>query len=437
MSTPELLATAPAKREGLQALSERVDPDARDVVARLIAGGHEAYLVGGCVRDLLLDRTPKDFDVATSAHPSEIRMLFKNCRLIGRRFRLAHIYFRGGKIIETATFRANPYEGLEEPPEDLLINQDNVFGNAEQDARRRDFTVNGLFFEPEQAVVIDYVGGLADLDQGVVRTIGDPDVRIQEDPVRILRAVKFAARLGFALGERTRAAMRTHASAIERCAPARVIEEIYRLVHCGAARRAFGLMIDTGVFSALLPEIRVAQNDHPDAVRLLLDHLGAYDDARARGYEGTNALAFALLTFGAYLEQGDDRATWLDALHEQAGERLRVPKRDRERARMLQQLCYELSQRPALERTARVLVRRLAFAEALVLYALTLRASGQPLFEVGAWKARAAQLGVELRSLPGAVELKRKPATRRGGRRRASGRGRSSPRRRGRGGAQA
>src|SRR4029077_12735026 len=184
---------------------EQIDSTAQKVVRRLTRNGFSAYLVGGCVRDLLLGRKPKDFDVATSATPPEIKALFRNCRIIGRRFRLAHIFF-GPKIIETSTFRANPREveivegeSAEATPElsepELLIRRDNVFGTAEEDARRRDFTINGLFYDLDADRVIDYVEGLPDLERRTVRTIGDPDIRFREDPVRILRAIKFAARL--------------------------------------------------------------------------------------------------------------------------------------------------------------------------------------------------------------------------------------------------
>src|SRR5687768_5240572 len=174
-----------------------IDPDADRVVRKLTRAGHKAYLVGGCVRDLLVGRTPKDFDVATSATPNEIKATFRNSRIIGRRFRLAHIFF-GSKIIETSTFRANPREVEEEAGEasgdgeaqDLLIRRDNVFGTAEEDARRRDFTINGLFYDLDTGQVIDYVNGMVDLQERLVRTIGDPDIRFREDPIRILRAIK-------------------------------------------------------------------------------------------------------------------------------------------------------------------------------------------------------------------------------------------------------
>ena len=202
---------------------DQIDPDAAKVVRRLSRSGFAAYLVGGCVRDLLLGRKPKDFDVATSATPPEIKSLFRNCRIIGRRFRLAHIFF-GQKIIETSTFRANPREVEADDDDELLdaeqghgdnelyIRRDNVFGSAEEDARRRDFTINGLFYDLDGDKVIDYVEGLPDLERRTVRTIGDPDVRFREDPIRILRALKFAARLNFEIEPATyRPSSRTRA----------------------------------------------------------------------------------------------------------------------------------------------------------------------------------------------------------------------------------
>src|SRR5438552_6297071 len=146
-----------------------IDPDADRVVRKLTRAGHKAYLVGGCVRDLLVGKTPKDFDVATSATPNEIKATFRNSRIIGRRFRLAHVFF-GSKIIETATFRANTRD---EDEHDLLIRRDNVFGTEAEDAKRRDFTINGLFYDVEPEEVIDHVGGLADLEAKLIRTIGD------------------------------------------------------------------------------------------------------------------------------------------------------------------------------------------------------------------------------------------------------------------------
>lgn len=232
-----------------------IDADALWVVRRLHAKGYEAYLTGGCVRDLLLGRTPKDFDVATAAHPNQVKAAFRNCRLVGRRFRLAHVFFPSGKVIETATFRANPIDELDDLPADLLVDRDNVFGNVEQDARRRDLTVNGLFYDPLKGKVIDFVEGRKDLDARLIRTIGNPEVRFQEDPVRILRAIKFATRLGFTIEEHTYNAMKTHVGGLVRCAPARLQEELLRLLTSGHALEALRLCDATGVRQAILTEI--------------------------------------------------------------------------------------------------------------------------------------------------------------------------------------
>ena len=228
---------------------DAIDPDADRVVHKLTRAGYKAYLVGGCVRDLLLGRTPKDFDVATSATPNEIKAVFRNTRIIGRRFRLAHVFF-GAKIIETATFRANPRD---EDDQDLLIRRDNVFGTEAEDARRRDFTINGLFYDIEREEVIDHVGGLADLATRLMRTIGGPDIRFQEDPVRMLRAIKFAARLDFGFDPATWRALLRWRGEISKCAPPRLLEEMHRLLRGGAARRSFELMVETGVLAVLSP----------------------------------------------------------------------------------------------------------------------------------------------------------------------------------------
>src|SRR5512140_2504061 len=250
---------------------ERLDPEALKVIARLRHMRHQAYLVGGCVRDLLVGHTPKDFDVATDAHPGEVRAIFRNCRLIGRRFRLAHVYFRGGKVIEVATFRKNPVDVGEDlgSGEDLLITRDNVFGTAEEDAVRRDFTVNGLFYDVARGEVIDYVGGRADLEAHRTATIGAPDLRMREAPVRALRAVRFAARLGFIIAPDTFEAMRRHAGELARCAPARVLEEIFKILRCGGAARAFQLLRACGALQVILAALGAA--------------LEAWDDGRRRG----------------------------------------------------------------------------------------------------------------------------------------------------------
>jgi poly(A) polymerase len=227
-----------------------VHPDAVRVLRRLAASGFDAYLVGGCVRDLLLGLSPKDFDIATNARPRQIKRLFRNSRIIGRRFRLVHVQF-GTRVFEVATFRAPPVADEGDP----LIRQDNVFGTEEQDAFRRDFTINGLFYDLERRRVIDHVGGLEDLAARRIRSIGDPDLRLREDPVRILRAAKFAGRLGFELVDELREAARNHRGDLAKSAPPRVLEEIYRLLSGRGGARAFRLLEELGALAVLLPEI--------------------------------------------------------------------------------------------------------------------------------------------------------------------------------------
>jgi poly(A) polymerase len=238
------------KREEHTISRSRIDEDALKVLSRLTRHNHTAYLVGGGVRDLLLDRTVKDFDIATSAHPQEIKNLFRNCRLIGRRFRLAHVLFRGGKAIEVSTFRKQA--GFSDEV-DLLIKSDNTFGTPEEDARRRDFTINGLFYGITDFSVIDYVGGLDDLKRRLVRTIGDPNVRLREDPIRSLRAVRIAARLGFEIEAGTRRAMTAHRDEIWKCATPRIVDEFVRMLNQGAAAASFPLLADLGMLEGLLP----------------------------------------------------------------------------------------------------------------------------------------------------------------------------------------
>jgi poly(A) polymerase len=228
---------------------KNVDPDALKVLYRLKNNGFVAYLVGGGVRDLLLGRQPKDFDIGTSAHPQQVRKLFRNCFVVGRRFRLAHVRF-GRKVIEVSTFRraAEPEQG------DTLIRRDNTFGSPEEDAFRRDFTVNALFYDIATFSVIDWVGGLGDLEARLIRTIGDPGVRLREDPVRMLRAVALAARLDFTIDADTREAIRFLRGEIVRSSPARILEEFYKILRQGRSRRTFELLHEYGLLAYLLPE---------------------------------------------------------------------------------------------------------------------------------------------------------------------------------------
>lgn len=283
------------ERDGKAQLSLRdIDNDALKVVRKLLAAGHEAFLVGGCVRDLYLSRKPKDFDVATSARPEQIRRVFRNSRVIGRRFKLAHVFF-GPKIVETSTFRANPSESDEaDEGDDLLITHDNEWGTVEEDARRRDFTINGLFYDIEAGKIVDFVDGVEDLDRGIIRTIGEPVVRFREDPVRMIRAIKFAARLDFTIEPETWQALLECAPDIARCSRARLVEELYKLLRGGSAGRAFELMLEANLFQHIWPAFVSLFEDEED------EHAGLHRPIRGEPPELPSAL------FWRYLAALDD-----------------------------------------------------------------------------------------------------------------------------------
>lgn len=224
-----------------------IDSDAVYIINKLKAAGFSAYLVGGSVRDLLIKRTPKDYDISTSARPEQIKTIFqRSCLLIGRRFRLAHIRF-GHKIMEVSTFRAGDNES------DLIV-QDNCFGTAEEDVRRRDFTINGLFYDPSEHCIIDYVGGWHDLHHKTLRTIGEPHIRFKQDPVRMLRLLKFHARLpDFSIDTSTLEALHRCHGEIIKSSPARILEELLRMLESTAAEQFFRTITATGLLELLFP----------------------------------------------------------------------------------------------------------------------------------------------------------------------------------------
>ena len=227
---------------------EKVDSHAFYVIQKLRQAGHRAYLVGGGVRDLLLNQRPKDFDVSTSASPEEIRGIFRNAILIGRRFRLAHIRF-GKKVIEVSTFRSGDTESAD------LIVRDNQWGTEEQDALRRDFTINGLFYDPEKQIVIDYVDGYPDIEKRVLRTIGQPDLRFIQDPVRMIRLIKFCARFNFEIDPSTLEALLNCKEEIVKSSQARIFEELLRMLESGASKPFFHLLNEYGLLKPLMPAL--------------------------------------------------------------------------------------------------------------------------------------------------------------------------------------
>jgi len=229
--------------------SSLIDQDAIRVIETLRSAGYKAYLVGGSVRDLLTKKTPKDYDISTSAKPEEIKALFqRRCILIGRRFRLAHIRY-GHKIFEVATFRSGNTEHSE------LITHDNVWGTEEEDVMRRDFTINGLFYDPHDHTVIDYVGGWQDIHKGLLSSIGEATNRFKQDPVRMIRILKFVARLGFKMTPDCIEALRSCRGEIVKSSPSRLLEEILKMLESGYAHDFFKLMIHFGFLDLLFPEL--------------------------------------------------------------------------------------------------------------------------------------------------------------------------------------
>jgi poly(A) polymerase len=383
----------PAPEHEPEIPEDRLDPEAIRVIARLRHTGHQAYFVGGCVRDALLGRTPKDFDVATSAHPGEVRAIFRNCRLIGRRFRLAHVYFRGGKVIEVATFRKNPTDAAEDLPDggDLLITRDNVFGTAEEDAVRRDFTVNGLFYDVFAGEVLDYVGGRSDLEAHRIATIGDPEIRMREDPVRALRAVRFAARLGFAIEPETFAAMRRHASELERCAPPRLLEETFKILRCGSSARAFELLRTSAALPVLLPALASFYDAAAeDGRRRFLAHLSALDALVRSGEVPSEAvlLGSLLLHVPAGEPGGSDER---DRLLAELVATARLPRRIAERTRLA--LASQRTFRAPARRRKRGLAAQSYFTDALQLLEITVKATGEGEDLLERWRAGGDDAG--------------------------------------------
>lgn len=370
-----------------------IDPDALKVLYRLSNTGHIAYLVGGSVRDLLLGRQPKDFDIGTDARPNDIRRLFRNCFLIGRRFRLAHIVF-GRKVIETSTFRRQPDEEESEPG--LYQTDDNTFGTPEEDAKRRDFTVNGLFYDIKTFSVIDFVGGLKDLEKRVLRCIGDPNVRFREDPVRMMRAVKFAARLGFEIDRASRKAILKHHADILNASVPRVCEEVFRLFSYASSCPAFQLLWEFNLLNDLLPEVDEHVRASGGNKSSLWGYLGALD-AYPQNADLTNGVRLACLYYPLFLAQLKQEEAHAphgrvnrqhvarQVLHPVA-QRLHIPKATLYAVVALFDTHRRFSESPKRGRSHRF-VRHASFAEALAFQRILLTAEhGDPAL-LNEWQA--------------------------------------------------
>jgi poly(A) polymerase len=397
---------------------QNIDPDALKVLYRLRQFNYAAYLVGGSVRDLLLGRTPKDFDIGTSAHPYQVKRLFRNCWIIGRRFRLAHVTF-GQKIVEVATFRRQIPAGTEEEPAapvpqppppagpapddpsdiDRLVHHDNTFGTPEEDAFRRDFTLNALFYDIETYSIIDYVGGLEDIRARVIRCIGNPDDRFQEDPVRMMRAVALAARLDFTIDPPILRSIERYHGELARSAAPRLMEEIYKVLRAGSAEKTFRGLVETGLLAAIAPEA-------PGRITPAFWQSLAAVDAHRRSVKTTpEALPNALLLGSLLLPLG-----LLDQHHgrtKELGARfgvLPLARRDVEHLRQILALQRHLREVDAPLRQRRSVMHRGSFAGALG----WLRLHGNAPQVVEMWKAlqveqagQAAQPGADAPPIDG------------------------------------
>jgi poly(A) polymerase len=408
----------------------QIDSDALKVLYRLHQNSYVAYLVGGSVRDLLLGRRPKDFDIGTSAHPYQVKRLFKNCWVIGRRFRLAHVRF-GTKTIEVATFRrkvtaeelaaaeeaaAEQREAPEEtnnPGQAHLAHRENTFGTPEEDAFRRDFTINALFYDIGTFSIIDYTGGLEDLRAGIVRSIGDPAERFHEDPVRMLRAIAMAARLGFTIDAPIDEAIASSRAEIARSAPARLIEEFYKLLRSGASEQAFRMMAERRLLEPMAHDLQKGASER------LWQSLAAVDAFRKRHEDVPDTLSNAVLLGSLLVPLGmtghprQPAGTELEKEPRLTLGMLPLARRDVERFRQIMGLQRRLLDPRLSPRARRALMHRGPFREALT----WLEIHGQAPEAVEHWRGFIEASGVNAGEQEGAGEFR--PQRRRRRRRRS------------------
>ena len=355
-----------------------VDPDALKVLYRLRQGEHIAYLVGGSVRDLLLGRRPKDFDIGTSAHPYQVKKLFRNCWIIGRRFRLAHVKF-GTKVIEVATFRRQVQPGEEIVQDGVpapdhhddahLIHRDNTFGTPEEDALRRDFTINALFYDIATFSVIDYVGGLDDLRAGIIRCIGDPGVRFKEDPVRMMRAIAIASRLDFTIEDPIYDAIGMLRHEIANSSMARLLEEYYKILRAGSAEKTFQALSAAGLLEPISLEL------HDGAGATLWQSLRNVDAYRQKFTSAPDTLTNDVLLGSLLMPLGLAPQPGRAPSRRDEDKRPREPlarlgnlplaRRDLERLRQILGMQRRLREIGTSVRTQRALTHRSTFREAL------------------------------------------------------------------------
>lgn len=417
--TPTII---PRSEHGISRAS--ISDNALKVLYRLKDAGYAAYLVGGGVRDLLLGREPKDFDVATDARPEDVKNLFRNCRLVGRRFRLAHVFF-GQETIEVATFRATLDAGdsedrddVESEDEDLepaagerlieggRILRDNLFGTIDQDAWRRDFTINALYYNIRDFSLVDYAGGLEDLRHGVLRLIGDPVARYREDPVRMLRAIRFAAKLGFRIEPQAEAALPELGHLLGEISSARLFDEVLKLFHGGAALQTFELLRHYRLFEHLFPQTEraLAHEEQGFPITFVANALKNTDERINAGKSVTPAFLFAALLWEPVRDRASQyqqtegmpllpalQLAGADVIAEQVGHTA-IPKRFSVPVREIWALQPRFEQR-AGKRALRLLAHP-RFRAAYDFFCLRAR-SGEALAEECEWWTRLQEVGPE------------------------------------------
>ncbi|HVR29330.1 MAG TPA: polynucleotide adenylyltransferase PcnB, partial [Thermoanaerobaculia bacterium] len=414
-------------------LSRRsIDPNALKVLYRLERSGFESCLVGGSVRDLLLGREPKDFDVATDARPGEVRRLFRNSRIIGRRFRLVHVYFRDS-IVEVSTFRAGAERDAEEPEvehaaaagghaglgqdgleeevegdgddfiEDVLA-EDNVFGSPPEDAFRRDFTINALFYRIADFSVVDYVGGVEDLGQGLIRVIGDPNIRFREDPVRMLRACELAGRLGFRIDDDAQRAIRRWRREMAKASPARLVEELLEILRSGHAGRTLQWLLEVGLAEIWLPELQAMLDAEEEGLGPFGRILPVLDRVVGGVRDASDSLLLACLLAPSVVLQRHRReerrrkplaraevraivASTIDAL----GERFALSHARARRTASTLELFQRLCEPPPLDWTVRHVTAHPGYQEAVLLFEMLADATGEGHEMLEAWRMAALE----------------------------------------------
>jgi poly(A) polymerase len=371
---------------------KNIEYNVLDILNRLRRAGFQAHLVGGCVRDILLGKKPKDFDIVTDARPQQIKRLFRRCFLIGRRFRLAHVYISHDRFVEVATFRAavDP-----EQVEGGTFAANNVYGTIDEDAQRRDFTVNGLYYNSADGSLIDYSGGLEDLRKKVIRSIGDPDKRFREDPVRIIRAARFCAQLGFTVSKNDLRASHECAPLIVQANAHRMLEELYKILRCGASAGTIATLDELKILGHWIPEI--APTKYRPA---LLARLAAVDRRRLAGEEVPVAVLLTALLYDLFDEAMGERRGFQDAfviLHQKFGElatRLRIPKREWDAVCNLVARQSSFTRKPDGAKGRgfeKRFVRNVHFPNAFSFFGILAEATGKYATELEYWKQLAAE----------------------------------------------